>query len=300
MWDILKKLIREIREDGLFDTAASVAFWLLLSLPAILLAGLSSISLLGEDLTEEFRKVLIEFIERVFASEAEPLTDSVNNLFNSQRPGVLSGSIAVALFSASRGFAGLIRALDEVYDVEDTRNFVHTRVLALGLSIGTFATGVAAGAFWFISRDAGVPVAIVAIVTFAVLVVWAATLLHIGPTHHTPWRYDLPGAVVTAVGWLVLSLGFGWYIRLLGSDSSNDLLGATGALLLGLTWMWAACVVFLAAGELNQIIAERAGVIGPNRSVVSRFPRRRAGIDTSPAEATTTSPTGTASSDSPD
>ena len=61
---VVKDLVREIREDGLFDTAAGVAFWLLLSLPAALLAGLSSVSFLGEDLTTELRTTVLDFIER--------------------------------------------------------------------------------------------------------------------------------------------------------------------------------------------------------------------------------------------
>ena len=33
------------------------------------------------------------------------------------------------------------------------------------------------------------------LLALAVLIVWAATLFHVGPHHRTPWRYDIPGAV---------------------------------------------------------------------------------------------------------
>ena len=38
-----------------------------------------------------------------------------------------------------------------------------------------------------------------------------------------------------------------------------------GALLLGMTWFWLVCLVLLVGGELNQILAARAGVIGDNK-----------------------------------
>lgn len=276
MVETVRELFREIRKDGLFDVAAGVAFWLLLSLPAALLAGLSSVSLLGDELTVDLQDATNEFIARVFADQATDLQQSVDSLFVDSRPGVLSASIAVAVFTLSRGFAGLVRGLDEVYDIEETRNFIYTRAVAIGIAIGTLLTVAASTALWAAGGDAGVPILLRLIAAFLVLIAWSATMFHIGPNHHTPWRYDVPGAAFAAVGWLLLSAGFGWYVQLLGGEGSNDVIGAAGALLLGLTWMWLACVVFLIGGELNQILADRAGVISENRNVVRRLRERRA------------------------
>jgi membrane protein len=263
-------LLREIRENGLFDTAASVAFWLLLSLPAALLAVLSSVSLLGDDLTDEVRTALLDFVDRTFGNEAEPIADSIESLFAQPRPAVFSLAIATAIFSLSRGFAGLIRGLDTVYDVEETRNFAHTRALGIGLGVGTLGTVAASTAMW--SATGGWPEAPRLIGALAVLILWAAMMYHIGPNHHTPWRFDLPGALLSAAGWLTVSLGFRWYISLLGTG--NELLGAAGAILLGLTWLWAACVVFLIGGELNELLAARAGVVSTPRSLVRHIRSR--------------------------
>lgn len=276
MLETVRKLIREIRDDDLFDVAAGVSFWLLLSLPAALLAGLSSVSLLGDDVTTELRVATIEFIERVFADQADSFTATVEDLFAERRPGVLSASIATAIFTLSRGFAGLIRGLDAVYDIEDTRNFAHTRLLAIGLAIGSLLTVALSAALWAAGGDAGIPVWLRVLPAFAVLILWSATMFHIGPNHHTPWKYDVPGAAMSALGWLLLSLGYGWYVQVLGGDGGNDVIGAAGAVLLALTFLWAAVVVFLVGGELNQILADRAGVITANRTLVARLRQRRA------------------------
>ncbi len=271
----IRELVEEVIDDGALDAAASVAFWLLLSLPATLLAGLASLSLLDDDLVAELRDVTNEFVDRVFTGEADELRDTVDALFDQNYAGLFSVSIVIAFVTMSRGFAGLIRALDVVYDVEESRGFLRVRLAALGLGVGTLATVAVSTSLWSISESAGVPPLVRVAAALAILIVWAATLFHIAPNHHTPWRYDLPGALLAAVGWLVLSVGYGWYIELAGGG--NQAVGLVGALLLGMTWVWLVCLVLLIGGELNEILADRAGVISENTSTLARFRERRAG-----------------------
>lgn len=260
-------------DDGALDSAASVAFWLLLSLPATLLAGLASLSLLGDDLVAELRDVTNEFVDRVFTGEADELRDTIDALFDQNYAGLFSVSIVIAFVTMSRGFAGLIRALDVVYDVEESRGFLRVRLAAVGLGIGTLATVALSTYLWSISESAGVSPVVRTAVALVILVVWAATVFHVGPNHHTPWRYDLPGAVLAAIGWLLVSVGYGWYIQLAGSG--NQAVGLAGALLFGMTWVWIVCLILLVGGELNEILADRAGVISENTSTLARFRERR-------------------------
>jgi membrane protein len=270
---VLGEMRREVRSDGLVDAAAGVAFWLLLSLPAAMLALLASVTLLGDQLATDLQDAVDRFIDQTFTSEAEGLREAIDGVFEMQRPGLLSFSIAIALFTVSRGFAGLIRALDVAYDVEESRGAVRLRLTGLAMAIGTFATIAVATYGWVLSREVGVPTIVRLVAALAILIVWSATMFHIGPHHRTPWRYDLPGAMFAAAGWLLLSLGFGLYVRIAGSG--NELVGAAGAALLGLTWMWAACLVFLLGAELNEIIADRAGAISSPRRYGHLLPWRR-------------------------
>jgi membrane protein len=258
----VRELVREVIDDGAVDAAASVAFWLLLSLPAALLAGLASLSLLGDELTVELRRITLEFVDRVFTSEANELRVAIDGVFDQNKAGLFSISVLLAVVTISRGFAGLIRALDIVYDVEESRGFLRLRAASLGLGLGTLGTVAASTLLWSWSRSLGLPLFVRLVVALVVLVVWAATIFHIGPNHHTPWRYDLPGAALSAVGWFGLSVGYGWYVSVAGSG--NEIVGIAGALLLGMTWFWLVCLVLLIGGELNEIIASRAGVVGEN------------------------------------
>ncbi len=261
-----REVVREVVEDNTVDAAASVAFWLLLSLPATLLAGLATLSLLGDEATAELRRLTFEFVDRVFTSEADELRTAIDGIFDQNKAGLFSVSLLLALVTVSRGFAGLIRALDVVYDIEESRGFVRLRLAAIGLGIGTIATVAGSTWLWNLAAEAGVPLLLRLAVALAVLIVWAATIFHIGPNHHTPWRYDLPGAVLSAIGWLAVSVGYGWYIQLAGGG--NAVLGIAGALLLGMTWFWIVCLILLVGGELNEIISRRAGVVGDSRRLL--------------------------------
>ncbi len=259
-----RTVIREVNEDNAVDAAASVAFWLLLSLPATLLAGLAALSLLGEQATEELRRLTFEFVDRVFTSEADELRTAIDGVFDQNKAGLFSLSVLLALFTVSRGFAGLIRALDVVYDIDESRGFIRLRLASIGLGIGTIATVVGSTWLWNVSTNAGVPLVLRLVAALAILVVWAATIFHVGPNHHTPWRYDLPGAALAALGWFAVSIGYGWYIQIAGGG--NAVLGLAGAVLLGMTWFWVVCLILLIGGEVNEIIAARAGVVDPNRT----------------------------------
>ena len=260
----VRTVIREVVDDNAVDAAASVAFWLLLSLPATLLAGLAALSLLGDQATDELRRLTFEFVDRVFTSEADELRAAIDGVFDQNQAGLFSLSVLLALFTVSRGFAGLIRALDVVYDVEESRGFVRLRLASIGLGLGTIATVVGSTWLWNVSSAAGVGLVFRLVVALTILVVWAATIFHVGPNHHTPWRYDLPGAALAAVGWFVVSVGYGWYIQLAGGG--NAVLGLAGAVLLGMTWFWIVCLILLVGGELNEIIAARAGVVDQSRA----------------------------------
>jgi membrane protein len=271
----IRELVREVIDDGALDAAASVAFWLLLSLPATLLAGLASLSLLGDDLTAELREITNEFVDRVFTGEADELRATIDSLFDQNQAGLFSVSLLFALVTVSRGFAGLIRALDVVYDVEESRGFLRVRLAAIGLGLGTLATIALSTYLWAVAESAGVSPILRIVVALAILIVWAATIFHVGPNHHTPWRYDLPGALLVAVGWLLASVGYGWYIQLAGGG--NQAVGLAGALLLGMTWVWIVCLILLVGAELNEILADRAGVISENSSTLARLAREHLG-----------------------
>ncbi len=279
LWQLIKDVVHEYRVDGVGDVAASITFWTILSVPAAVLALVSVLSSLesvvGTSLASDVEAEVRNFITDTF-TDSTTLDDTVGELFESSSTGVATAATLVALFTLSRAFAGLIRALDIAYEVEEGRPWWFVRIVAIGLGVGTIlivATGATLLAllpslpFDSVLRLLTAPAVLIA------LTAWAATLFHVGPNHRTPWRYDVPGAVLTTVGWVLASQGFALYVRITGG--ANQVQSTVGAVLLALSLMYLLSVVLLVGAELNDVLARRAGVVQQPMSMRARRQRRR-------------------------
>lgn len=271
LWQLIKDVLEEYRLDGAGDLAAAITFWTVLSIPAAVLAIVSALSSLdsvvGSSTADDARGWVSDFIKNQFVNSTA-LQNAVDELFGAPNRGVITVATLVALFTLSRAFAGLIRALDYAYDVEDGRRWWHARLVAIGLGLGTIAVvATAAVVLAFLpSLPIGVAARILTVlVVLTAVVLWAATLYHVGPNHRTPWRFDLPGAILTTIGWIGASQLFAVYVRVTGGR--NQVQSTVGAILLALTLMYVLSLVMIIGAELNEIISRRAGVVQEPRSV---------------------------------
>jgi membrane protein len=284
---VFRAMASEWSHDRVPDNAASVAFYAVLSLLPAFLALASMLgpldSLVGGDLAQRVQEEILDFLGSVLTPEADSTVDAARDLFAEDRPGLLTFSLLLAMWTVSRSFAALVRALDVVYDLDDHRSWFSIRATAIVIAIGSmvsaavmltaivvgplFGTGeqiaeqVGLGdQFAFMWDVFRLPFA------FVVLVLWAATIFHVGPDHRTPWRDDLPGALLTGVLWLLFSAGLRVYLEL--AQTGNAVFGALGGALIVLLWFWLLSLAVLIGGELNQVLLdERAPVHGPHAPV---------------------------------
>jgi len=264
------------------DLAASVTFWLLVSLPATVLALLAILGPIdrlfgilfpiergGVELQFQSRIQLevSEFIGRILTDEGGEIQETISALFNDTNAGLSLISAAFALWSISRGFAGLIRALEDIYDIaaDERRPWYITRVVAVVLGVGSVLIPlplIVLDQFVWDNLPSNTLFDSLRIITLvAVLILWASIVYHFGPAMRSRWLYDLPGAVVAALMWWLLTIGFSQYVDLtLAAEGPNEVRAAVGIFLLGITWIWLAAQVLLIGGAANQIFGDRIGV----------------------------------------
>lgn len=289
------KLVKaEWSKDRVGGLAAEIAFFALLGFfPAVvaLAAALGSAdALLGENTAADVETWLVDQMVNVFGGD-NSLEETVRQLFRGGNNGALTAGALIAIYAASRGFTAVVRGLDVAYDHDHLRGWLSTRLVGLGLTLVTVVVGAIVlvmivvgpllGSGPEIADDLGVASWFATLWTwlrwplvFAVLVAWAATVYHVAPNHTSPWRTEVPGAVIAAVWWSVVSLGFSTYLGF-ASSGANAVFGLLGGAISLLFWLYLMSMGLLLGAEINSLIALEKG-IDLNRSPDSP-PRWRRG-----------------------
>lgn len=275
----LRRLTVRTAVDSLDDhvpgLAAEMAFFIVLSLPPLLLAVLGSVGFVVGDLSEarlaELQAEILSFLS-TFLSEStvdEVLRTPIESLLTEGRSDILSIGIILTLWSASRATNVLLRTVTTAYDLEDRRPGWKRRLLAIGITVAgivlavvvlpllvigprLFATALdAAGLGADLVRFWGVVYWFGLILVTVLALTW---LYHVAPGWYTPWRRDLPGAILAFVVWLAASWALRLYTAELAGFTTDDAFRGLAAPLVLLLWVYVSAIAVLLGAELNAEI----------------------------------------------
>jgi membrane protein len=262
----LRRTVNAIVDDDVLDYGAMMAYYAVLSLFPMLVF-IVTVALLVIDPATIHEGVLIA--TRTLPESARGMiSEQVTNLINAADAGFAIGSFAFALWGASRGAASLGFALDRIARRAETRPWWKRQVIAIGVTVGVALMIVGAlgllvlgppvghyiadrfglgGAFdwaWEIGRWIGAG--------FLVMVVWAIAY-HFLPDTKTPFRLFTIGSFVGIAMWIVVSLGFNFYLTRFGSYETTY--GALGGAIVFLTWLWLSNIALLVGAVVNDVLA---------------------------------------------
>lgn len=262
-------------DDHLPGLAAEMAFFVVLSLPPLLLAVLGSVGFVVGDLPaselNRLQSQILSFFSTFLAESTvnDVLRTPVENLLREGRSDILSVGIVLTLWSASRAANVLLRTVTTAYDLEDRRAGWKRRLLAFGITlVGTVLAivvipllvvgprllssaleavgfGTELVRFWGVVYWGGVVVLAVCALTW---------LYHVAPGWYTPWRRDLPGAVLALVVWLLVSWGLRVYVAELAGFAADDAFRGLAAPLVLLLWVYVSAIAVLLGAEMNAEI----------------------------------------------
>ena len=276
------RLADELRRDWsrarVGGLSAEIAFFALLGLfPAVVVfaAALGSLDVvIGAGAAADTEQWLLNRVLETFGSD-NSLRPTIAELFDRSNAGLITAGIVLAMYASSRGFVAVVRALDVTYGHEHRRSWLSTRVMGFGLTAFTLlvaalvttmvVVGPLLGGGEEVAGRLGAGSAFATAwgwfrwpVVFAVVIFWAASVYHIASRRHSPWRSELPGAVVGTVWWLVVSAGFRGYLDL-ASSGVNAVFGLLGGALSLLLWLYLMAMGLLAGADLNMVLARRRG-----------------------------------------
>jgi membrane protein len=298
--------------DRLPGLAAEIAFWVLLSLPSLLLTAIAAASLVIEGQAWE-----AQLVDRVVEVSSVALTGAtiqsvvvpvLQQLLEGGGPTLVSFAFIVALWTASRAVRVVLTTIAIVSRRGAQRRGWQDRLLGFAVTLGALLVGsilapllVAGPNFgdqlvsWLgtdlvvladIWRAAYWP-SVILLATLALAVIY-----HLGVPGRSKWRHDWPGAVLAAAVWLAGSAGlrlYGlWVVD--GESAYGPLAGPIVALL----WLWLTGFAVLLGAQLNAQF-ERVWAGKPaERSLdetVGRQGGGRGGSTTTRAEADERDPT---------
>lgn len=178
--------------------------------------------------------------------------------------GVVTG-LLLTLYSASRGTASLITALNIAYGERDRRSFLWFTMMSIGLTIAglifvilTLALIIAVPAIINLMNLGDTPIGWIASfarwpILAAAIMLALAVLYRYGPDRREPkWRWVSWGSAVATALWIVASVGFSVYVSHFGSY--NKTYGSVGAVVVLLLWFNLTSYVILMGAELNAEI----------------------------------------------
>lgn len=245
--------------------AANTGFFLVLSFFPALVLLLSLLRYARLDVQLLIR-LMQELIPQTLLPEAEYL---ILTTYQGTSRTVVGISAVTALWSASRGIWGLVKGLNAVWGVRESRGWLYSRcvsalytlaflaVLILTLVLHVFGTELVqllqTSRLNVLRLLTGVVDLRFALLTSLQTLLFSAMYKAL-PSRTVSWRGSLPGALLASLGWTVFSQGFSWYVERF--SGYQNIYGSVYAVPLSMLWLYCCILILFYGALLNRALSE--------------------------------------------
>lgn len=267
IYHTIRLFMRKMRDDLIGPFSAQAAFFIILSFfpfAMFLLTLIQYIPSLSEGILLDFaRKIMPDGLNSFIIS-------IIREIFSKASGTVISLAAITALWSASKGFLAIVRGLNSVYEIQETRNYFKLRIICtfytLVFAIALILTMVLLvfGNSIYLWIQQKIPVlndlALILIslrttLVLGVLVIFFTALYVLIPNRHSTIMTELPGAVISSAGWLGFSYLYSFYIENMGSYSY--MYGSLTAIVLFMFWLYACMYIMFFGAEVNIFLRQQ-------------------------------------------
>jgi len=269
VWRVLSRLVWETATDNTPGLAAQMAYQLLFSLAPCLFFLWHLLGLFGTDPAKLHRMfVLLKSFMPPDAKVQDILDLAMASVVVTGPNGMLANAgIILGIYFGTVFIATISRALSQMHGVREDRHWWSKYIISFfllfwfGITILICFNGVVFG-----QRLAGVAevnfqlnIPLQAWFTylnppfiFAALTLLALALYLLTPENYLTVRQALPGAVFFALGWIVVTKLFQYYV--VKYNRYNPTYLALASIIMLLTWMYLTCFLLLLGGKINAIL----------------------------------------------
>lgn len=290
---VLRRSVREFRDDNVTDWAAALTYYGVLALFPGLLVAVSVLGLLGESAARS----LLDNVGQIAPGGVRSFLQTV--IDNAQRQHGTAGIAAVvggllALWSASGYIGAFMRAANAIYGVGEGRPVWKTAPIRLAVTVAVLlmllisaaivlftgrvadqlgkamGIGHTAVTVWDIAKW---PVLLVLVSLMLALLYWAC------PNVRQPgFRWVSPGGLLAVVIWLVASGGFAVYVA--NFASYDKTYGSVAGVIIFLVWLWITNIAVLLGAEFDaELDRQRAVAAGAEEDAPFAVPRDTTKLD---------------------
>lgn len=268
-WEVAKAAWAKSGSNHASLVAAAIAFNSFLAFVPLLSAVVLTYGLVAspQKVAEHIGTLAQAMPENAAALISEQLQDMVDIARSNAGIGLLT-AIAISLYGAVRGAAGVITGLNLIYEVEESRPLLRRAALAGGITAGLMTAFILASLAISVVNLAGSLLPDLGGMLHALLKIgfWTVAALAVSllialiyryaPNRQAPdWRWMTPGSLIATLVWIAATLAFSVYVQNFGSY--NATYGALGAVVIFLTWLYLSAYILLLGAELNQVLVRR-------------------------------------------
>ena len=272
LYGIARDFIRQLKKDDISIYASGTAFFFFLSLMPTLIIVCSLLPLTS--LTE--KNLLLAAVE-IMPDFLDSITVLMIKQMYEQSARILPLAIVIMLWSSSKGMLGLMYGLNVVNEVSETRNYFLLRLeamfymvitvtaLLVSLTLSVFGKTIVY-AIYSQFPDIGILLYLLMRVRFLFVwilltVVFMVTYTYV-PNKRLKMRYQIPGAVFTAVGWSLFSFVFSVYVEKFRGMSTY---GSLSTIIIMMFWLYCCLYILLIGANLNRYFGPLIRLIMKNR-----------------------------------
>lgn len=255
---------KKITHDAVAAFSAQTAFFIIISafpFLVLIVSVLEKIPFISADMMytvlDIFPRTVMEYMENI-----------IKEICSGNSVAIISISAAVLLWSASKGVTSIMRGLNFIYKIDEKRNFLEIRLVSVGYTIGfvvyivltlifIFGGGMLSSLLKSRLPENLFFTVIYRIVSFLgklmLLTVLFGLVYLIVPKRKATIKSQLPGAALSALGWLGYSWFYSFYTDHLAGNSY--VYGSLTSIILIMLWLYVCMYIFFIGGEVNSIIS---------------------------------------------
>jgi Predicted membrane protein len=266
----VSSFMKIIKGDHVSAYAAEASYFIIMSCIPFIMLLMSIVQYTVVEYTYitrvDITKLIVSAVPIAFQGTMLAILDDIYN----HTTALVSITAITAIWSAGRSLVSITKGLNVIYEVKETRNYIFNRVrgaiytfiflIVILISMLLLVFGnrihITIVHYWpVVARMTGLLMNIRVVVTLLILTLAFMMVYKFLPNRHATFKSQFPGALITAISWIVFSFGFSIYVD--NFWNASVLYGNLATITLIMVWLYFCIYIMLIGAVINAHFEEK-------------------------------------------